>query len=63
VTIEDPVFKALNDFSADDVDPQASVSRRMLRRLEDIDNVTTAGPSTTNGRAALASNRQVHAVR
>ena len=47
---EDPVFKPFNDFGVDDMDPQASISRRMLRRLEDIDNATTPGPSTPGGR-------------
>jgi len=50
-----PAFKAFNDFGADDMEPQASISRRMLRRLKDIDNVETPGPNTSDGRAALAS--------
>jgi hypothetical protein len=58
---EDPVFKAFNDFGVDDMDPQVSISRRMLR-LEDIDNATTPGPSTPDGRAALASCVVAHAV-
>jgi hypothetical protein len=45
VTFNDPVFQAFNDFDIDDM-PQADISRRMLRRLEDIDNSTTAGPTT-----------------
>jgi len=36
------------------MEPQASISRRMLRRLKDIDNVETPGPNTSDGRAALA---------
>jgi len=34
----------------------------MLRRLRDIDNVETPGPSTLDGRAALASSVVAHAV-
>jgi hypothetical protein len=44
------------------MDPQASISRRMLRRLKDIDNVQTPGPKTSYGRAALASSVVAHAV-
>ena len=46
MTFNDPVFKAFNDFDLDDMPAQADISRRMLRRLEDIDNSTTAGPAT-----------------
>ena len=35
--------------------PLAEISRRMLSRLEDIDDSTTAGPTTPAARAALAS--------
>ena len=45
MTFNDPVFKAFNDFDIDDMLPQADISRRMLRRLEDIDSSTTAGPT------------------
>ena len=45
VTVNEPVFKAFDDFGIDDMPAQAEISRRMLRRLEDIDNETTAGPS------------------
>ncbi len=38
---------AFNDFGVDA--PEASISRRMLRRLEDVDNANTAGPSTRKG--------------
>ena len=34
----------------------------MLRRLEDIDNSTTAGPGTPAARAALATSVVAHAV-
>jgi len=34
----------------------------MLRRLEDIDNSTTAGPGTPATRAALATSVVAHAV-
>jgi hypothetical protein len=34
----------------------------MLRRLEDIDNATTVGPTTPAARAALASSVVAHAV-
>jgi hypothetical protein len=54
MTVSDPVFKAFNDFGIDDMPPEADISRRMLRRLEDIDNATTAGPTTPAARAALA---------
>jgi hypothetical protein len=40
VTFNDPVFKAFNDFDLDDMPAQADISRRMLRRLKDIDNST-----------------------
>ena len=59
---EDLVFKAFKDFGVDDMDPRASISRRMLRRLEDIDNAMTPGPNTEDGRAALASSVVAHAV-
>lgn len=59
---KDPEFKAFDDFDVDDMDPQAAISRRMLRRLEDIDDPSTAGPSSQDGRAALASSVVAHAV-
>ena len=59
---DDPLFKAFNDFGIDDIPSEAAISRRMLRRLEDIDNATTAGPSTPAARAALASSVVAHAV-
>jgi hypothetical protein len=34
----------------------------MVRRLEDIDNATTAGPTAPAARAALASSVVAHAV-
>lgn len=58
----DPEFKAFNDFDIKDVHPQASTSRRMLRRLEDIENLATPGPRSPDGRAALASSVVAHAV-
>jgi hypothetical protein len=62
MTSDDPVFKALSDFGIDDIPAEAAVSRRMLRRLEDIDNSTTPGPTSTVARAALASSVVAHAV-
>jgi hypothetical protein len=62
VTFNDPIFKAFNDFGIDDMPAQADISRRMLRRLEDIDNPTTAGPTTAAARAALATSVVAHAV-
>lgn len=59
---QEPDFKSFNDFGGSDLDPQASVSRRMLHRLEDIDNPDTPGPQTSDGRAALASSVVAHAV-
>jgi hypothetical protein len=62
MTSEDPVFRAFSDFDIDDIPADAAVSRRMLRRLEDIDNSTTPGPTTAAARAALASSVVAHAV-
>ena len=62
MTFNDPVFKAFNDFDLDDMPAQADISRRMLRRLKDIDNSTTAGPGTPATRAALATSVVAHAV-
>jgi hypothetical protein len=62
MTNDDPVFKAFSDFSTDDMPAEATVSRRMLRRLHDIDNSTTPGPTTSAARAALASSVVAHAV-
>ena len=62
MTSDDRVFKAFSDFGIDDVPTEAAVSRRMVRRLEDIDNSTTAGPTTVAARAALASSVVAHAV-
>lgn len=62
MTSDDRVLKAFSDFGIDDVPAEAKVSRRMLRRLEDIDNSTTAGPTTVAARAALASSVVAPAV-
>ena len=62
MTFNDPVFKAFNDFRIDDMPAQADISRRMLRRLEDIDNARTAGPTAPAARAALATSVVAHAV-
>jgi hypothetical protein len=62
MTGSEPAFKPFDDFGVDDMDPHASISRRMLRRLKDIDNVATPGPSTSDGRAALAFSVVAHAV-
>ncbi len=58
----EPNFKAFNNFNVDDLDPEASVSQRMLQLLEDIDNGQTVGPKSAAGRAALASSVVAHAV-
>ena len=52
MTVNDAVFKAFNDFGVDDLPARAEISRRMLRRLEDIDNAATAGPTTPTARGA-----------
>jgi hypothetical protein len=62
MTTDDLVFKSFSDFGIDDIPAEAAVSRRMLRRLEDIDNSTTPGPITSAARAALASSVVAHAV-
>ena len=62
MTFNGPAFKAFNDFDIVDLPAQADISRRMLRRLEDIDNSTTAGPRTPATRAALATSVVAHAV-
>jgi hypothetical protein len=62
VAFNNPIFKAFNDFDIDDMPAQADISQRMLRRLEDIDNSTTAGPTTPAARAALATSVVAHAV-
>ena len=51
MTFNDPAFKAFNDFRIDDMPAQADISRRMLRRLEDIDNASTAGPTAPAARS------------
>ena len=58
----DRSFEPFDSFGVDDMDPHASISRRMLRRLKDIDNIQTPGPSTSDGRVALASSVVAHAV-
>ena len=62
MTSDDLAFKAFSDCGIDDLPAEAAISRRMLRRLEDIDNATTAGPTTAAARAALASSVVAHAV-
>jgi hypothetical protein len=59
---KDPTFKAFDDFDINDMPAQADISRRMLRRLEDIDDSTTAGPISPAARAALATSVVAHAV-
>jgi len=59
---DEPIFKAFSDFNFDDMPAEAAVSRRMLRRLEDIENSTTPGPTTSAARAALACSVVAHAV-
>ena len=58
----EPIFKAFSSFGIDDMPAEAVVSRRMLERLQDIDDATTAGPSAPAARAALASSVVAHAV-
>ena len=62
MTIDARVFKAFSHFSTDDMPPEAAVSLRMLRRLEDIDKSTTPGLTTSAARVALASSVVAHAV-
>lgn len=62
MTINETRFKAFSDFGIDDIPGHAVISRRMLQRLEDIENTTTSGPLTPAARAALASSVIAHAV-
>ena len=62
MTSDDPTFKAFSTFGIDDLPPEAVISQRMLRRLEDIDDAMTTGPSGPAARAALASSVVAHAV-
>jgi len=58
----DPTFRAFDDFDINDMPAQADISRRMLRRLEDIDDSSTSGPASPAARAALATSVVAHAV-
>ena len=62
MTSNDPTFKAFSSFGFDELPPEAVISRRMLRRLEDIDDATSGGPATPAARAALSSSVVAHAV-
>ena len=62
MTSDDPTFKPFSSFGFDDLPLEAVISRRMLRRLADIDDATTAGPTSPAARAALASSVVAHAV-
>lgn len=62
MTSDDSVFKAFSNFGIDDIPAEAAVSRRMLRRLEDIDNATIPGPTTPAACATLASSVVAHSV-
>jgi hypothetical protein len=62
MTSDEPTFKPFSSFGFDDLPVEAVISRRMLRRLEDIDDATTTGPTTPAARAALASSVVAHAV-
>ena len=62
MTFNDPVFEAFNDFDLDDLPAHADISRRILRRLEDIDNASIAGPTAPATPAALATSVVAHAV-
>lgn len=55
-------FKALSAFGAEDIPVPAAISRRMLKRLEDIENPTSSGPVTPAAHAALATSVVAHAV-
>ena len=55
-------FKAFSEDGVEELSPKANISRRMLHRLADIDNGLTPGPSTLDGRSALASSVVAHAV-
>lgn len=59
---DDNLFKAFSDFDLEDLQPEAAISRRMLSRLEDIEDPVSAGPVTPSARAALASSVIAHAV-
>jgi hypothetical protein len=59
---DDPVFGSFSDFSTDGMFGEVVVSRRVLRRLEDVDNSTTPGPTISAARAALASSVLTHAA-
>ena len=62
MTSDDPTFKPFSSFGFDDLPLEAVISRRMLRRLADIEDATTAGPTSPAARAALASSVVAHAV-
>jgi hypothetical protein len=49
---DEPTFSAFNSFGLDDLPVEAVISQRMLRRLENIGNVTTAGPANAGARSA-----------
>ena len=51
MTFNGPIFKAFSDFPIDDMPAQADISRRMLRRLEDIDNCEHRRPYCPRPRA------------
>jgi hypothetical protein len=58
----DAVITAFSNFSIEDMTIDAAVSRRVLRRLEGIDNSTTSGAATSAARAELASSVVAHPV-
>jgi hypothetical protein len=62
VPFNDPIFKAFDDFGVEDMPAQEDISRRMLHRLEDVDNASTGGPTAPAARAALATSVVAHAV-
>jgi hypothetical protein len=62
MTSDEPIFKAFSSFGFYDLPLEAVISQRMLRRLEDIDNAITAGPTSPAACAALASSVIAHAV-
>jgi hypothetical protein len=62
MTSDERTFKAFSSFGIDDLPPEAVISRLMLRRLEDIDDAMTPGPTGPDACAALASSVVAHSV-
>jgi len=62
MTSDDRIFKAFSSFGLDGTPAEAVVSRRMLRRLENIDDAKIYGPTTPAARPAQTSRVVAHAV-